>query len=118
MSIYDDARLIATDLLNEFKQGTILYVELQPQAGATPDNPGEPVEVEHTLNAVARPVSTKYVDGSHIVQSDKQIIMPGDGIEPRMSGSMKIDGVTHKIIEIMPVPAAGDPVTYTVIVRK
>jgi hypothetical protein len=118
MGFYDDIRAVASDVIGEFKQGTVIYVELQPQAGATPDNPGEPVPVEHPINAVVRPVSTKYVDGSHIVQSDRQLTMPADGVEPTMEGSVKIDSKTYKIIEIMPNPAAGDPVTYTLIVRK
>lgn len=118
MSLYDDMRFVASDILAEFNQGIVTYVELQPSPGATPDDPGVPVTVTHTVNAVVRPVSTKYVDGSHIVQSDKQIVMPNDGVEPQISGSFTIDGSTFKIIEIMPNPAAGSPVAYTVIVRR
>lgn len=118
MSIYDDLRDVASDVFAEFKQGTVQYVEMQAQAGATPDAPLPPVAVPHALNATVRPVSTKYVDGSHIVQSDRQITMPNDGVTPSMNGYMTIDGSKYKIVEIMPVPAAGDPVTFTVIVRR
>jgi hypothetical protein len=88
--------------------------------GTSPDEPvstakGTPV----TLNATARPVSTKFVDGSHIVQSDKQVVIPNDGLATlEMSGFIRIDGVDHKIIELMARPAAGEPVTWTAIVRR
>lgn len=117
-NFYDDMRAVASEVFAEFKQGTVAYVGLTSVAGATPDAPGAPVETATTINATVRPVSTKYVDGSHIVQSDRQVSMPNDGTTPQMSGFMRIDGVDHKIIEIMPRPAAGTPVTYTVIVRR
>lgn len=119
MSIYTDAKKIASDLMAQFKQGSVEYVAFTPNAGATPDAPLPPTPVLTAINATARPVSTKYVDGSHIVRSDKQVTIPNDGkVTPDMSGSIKIDGVTHKIIEIMARPAAGDPVVWTVVVRK
>lgn len=119
MSIYDDARNVATELLAEFAQGTVLYVTLTHVPGATPDAPGTPVPSETAVNATVQPVSTRYVDGSHIVMTDKQVTIANDGsITPDMDGSLKIDGLTHKIIEIMPRPAAGDPVTWTIIVRR
>lgn len=120
MSIYDDMRAVTNELMAEFKQGVIQYVPLVTVPGATPDRPassgpGTPV----TLNCTARPVSTKYVDGTHIVRSDVQITMPNDGVnEPLMTSSFDIDGVRHKIIEIMPIPAAGDPISWTIIVRR
>lgn len=115
---YTDMQKIASDVLGEFKQGVVQYVELAAVAGATPDDPGEPTETVTTVNAAVRPVSTKYVDGSHIVQSDKQIVMPGDSVVPSITGNMRIDGADYKIIEIMPRPAAGTPVSFTVIVRR
>lgn len=119
MSIYTDAQKIASDLLAAFKQGVIEYVRMVPQPGTRPDAPLPPIPQPVAINATARPVSTKYVDGSHIVRSDKQVTIPNDGkARPEMSGSVRIDGVTHKIIEIMPRPAAGEPVVWVVVVRK
>lgn len=120
MSIYDEARQIAADVMPEFKQGDIRYVSISSAAGATPDRAGTPVKTaSEPLNATARPVSTKYVDNSHIVQSDKQVTIPNDGIAtPEIDGMIRIDGVDHKIIEIMPRPAAGSPVVWTVVVRR
>lgn len=120
MTIYDDMRTVATELFAEFKQGTIEYVPVVTVAGAAPDEsdssgPGTPV----ALNATARPVSTKYVDGTHIVQSDIQVAIPNDGrATPDITGFIQIDSVRYKIIEIMARPAAGTPITWTVIVRR
>ncbi len=115
---YSDLQAVASDVMSEFKQGVVRYVELTPVEGATPDDPGEPERVATAVNATVRPVSTKYVDGSHIVQSDRQIAMPNDGVVPDSSGMFEIDDVEYKIIDIMPRPAAGTPVAFTVIVRR
>lgn len=117
-NFYEEMQAVAADVLAEFKQGTVIYVGLKAQAGATPDDPGEPVETQTAVNAAARAVSTKYVDGTHIVQSDRQVTMPGNGPVPDMNGYMLIDGVRYKIVEIMPIPAAGTPVTFILIVRR
>jgi hypothetical protein len=121
MSIYDDLRQVSSDLHREFKQGEIHYVPVVVTAGARPDlpassAPGTPVE----LNATARPVSTKYVDGTNVVATDKQSSLPNDGItpDPVLGHFIRIDGVDHRIIQIMQRPAAGDPVSWTVIVRR
>lgn len=120
MSIYDDMRGVASELFAEFKQGMIEYIGVTSTAGGSPDEPATVTDASPVaLNATARPVSTKYVDGTHIVQSDKQVTIPNNGkAEPSINGFLRIDGVRHKIIEIMPRPAAGDPITWTVIVRR
>lgn len=120
MSIYDDMRGVANEVFAEFKQGEVKYVGVTTTVGSSPDEPTSTGEIiSDALNTTVRTVSTKYVDGSHIVQSDKQASIPNDGvIEPKMSGYLMVDDVRYKIIEIMPRPAAGTPVTWTVIVRR
>lgn len=114
---YQEMQAVASDLLGEFKQGVIQYVALTPGTGPR-DNPGEPTETPHTINATARGVSFKYVDGTNIVSSDLQLTMPGDGIAPEMTGFIRVDGVRYKIVQIVRKPAAGTPVAWTVIFRK
>ena len=121
MSIYDDLRQVSSELHTEFKQGDVRYVPVVVTAGSRPDLPassalGTPVE----LNAVARPVSTKYVDGTNVVMTDKQASLPNDGTTPApvLGHFLRIDGVDHRIIAIMARPAAGDPISWTVIVRR
>lgn len=120
MSIYDDMRAVATDVFAEFKQGVVQYVGVTVDNGAAPDEADEPDEdVPITVNATVRPVSSKYVDGTTVVRTDKQITISNDGlVEPTMAGFFTVDGVRHKIIDIMPRPAAGEPIVWTVIVRR
>lgn len=120
MSIYDELRVVANEVLSDFKFGVIQYVPLVTTPGATPDRPASSVKgTPITVQTVARSVSTKYVDGTHIVRSDKQVTIPNDGVvSPQMSGFVRIDSVDHKIIEIMPKPASGEPIVWTVVVRR
>lgn len=121
MSIYDDLRLVSSELHAEFKQGDVRYVPLTVAAGARPDAPSAPVKgTPVAINAVARPVSTKYVDGTSVFRTDKQLSLPNDGTTPVpvLGHYIRIDNVDHKIEVIMPRPAAGDPVSWTLIVRK
>lgn len=115
---FSDMQSVASEVLTEFNTGTLEYIEMQAVAGSTPDDPGEPVPVATTVKGSARPVSTKYVDGSHIVQSDIQVTIQAGVVNPDMDGFMDIDGTRYKIVEIMRKPAAGTPVAYTLIVRR
>lgn len=115
---YDEMRAVASDVFAEFKQGTIEYVQMVPATGATLDNPGVPTEQVTEINAVAKPVSTRYIDGTHIVGTEKEVVMPNDGTEPQMSGFVRVDGVQHKIKRIMRRPEAGVAVAYTLIVGR
>ena len=118
MSIYDEMREIADEVIGEFQQGTVLYVAVTAGTGGTRDAPSDPTTDPTTIPATVRAVSSKYVDGSHIVQSDRQITFAGGIVSPKHGGHFLIDGVRYTIIETMPQPAAGDPVSWTVIVRR
>lgn len=123
MSIYDDLRQVSSDLHRELKQGDVRYVPVvvTPYGNARPDLPassalGTPV----VINAVARSVSTKYVDGTNVVRTDKQLSLPNDGVTPVpvLGHLIRIDGADHRIIQIMARPEAGEPVSWIVIVRR
>ena len=114
---YDDMQGIASNLLNEFKQGEIKYIAVIPGIGPA-DNPGASQEVPYILDAVAKGVSFRYIDHTNILATDLQITMPGAGVVPLPNGFMMVDGVRHKIIQIIPKPAAGTPVAFSVIIRK
>lgn len=121
MSIYDDLRQVSSELHAEFKQGDVRYVSVSVASGVRPDLPSAPVKgTPVEINATARPVSTKYVDGTSVFSTDKQVSLPNDGTTPVpvLGHYIRIDGVDHKIEMIMQRPAAGDPVSWTVIVRR
>jgi len=113
---YQEMQGIAADLLGEFKQGVIQYVGIVPGNGP-PDNPGETQETPVAVDAVARGVSFKYIDGSTVLTTDLQITMPGNGVEPDPAGFMIVDGRRAKIVQVVRKPAAGIVAAYTVIFR-
>lgn len=114
---YSEMQGVASDLLREFKQGVIAYVAVTKGSGPA-DNPGAPTEKAYTLDAVARGVAFKYIDGTNVVASDQQMTMPGKGVAPDMKGFVTVDGVRHKIVRIIRKPSAGTPIAWTVIFRK
>ena len=115
---YNDMQNIATDLITEFKQGVIQYVDVTA-GGGPPDNPGTPTEVFHTVDAVARGVSFKYVDGTSIFSTDEQITISGDQVfTPNGDGFVMVDTIRYKVVKIVRKPAAGTAVAYTIIYRK
>lgn len=115
---YEEMRAVASEVFAEFKQGVIRYIALQRPTGTTPDNPGKVVEVPTLLNATARPVSIRYIDGTHITGVETEVSMPNDGVTPSLDGFIEIDAVRYKIVRIMKRPAAGVPVSFTLIVKR
>lgn len=118
MDFYTEMRNIASDLITEFKQGSVAYVEYTAPAGATPDDPGEPVASVTPIDGVARGVSMQYVDNTLVTASDLQVTFAAGVVTPKLSGFMRIDDVDHKVLRVMPKPAAGTPVAWTVVVAR
>ena len=115
---YSDMQAIVSGILDEFTQGTIWYVTKTRVAGATPDAPGASGESATPIKAVSRPVSTKFVDGTHIIQTDEEIVMKADGVVPTMDGWITVDGVRLKIVKIIRTPPAGTAIVYVLVVRR
>lgn len=118
MSIYDDLRPVADEILGEFKQGTISLVQLTAGTGAA-DNPGAPTETTHALNATIKGVSFKYVKDGFALSTDLMVnAAPIDGVTPSKNDFIVIDGQRYKIIEDLSAPAAGTRVVWKFLVRK
>lgn len=118
---YDDMRGIASDLLSKFSQGVIAHVRMAVVSGVTPDAPSASVATVTTLaGAVARGVQYKYVTRGLAVATDLQVTFAGDALAtpPTIHDFIEVDGVRLKIVQIVPKPAAGTPVVYTLICRK
>lgn len=117
---YGDMRALASGLLTKFSQGEIDIVRAILQSGSAPDNP--PVStfvIQRIRGAVARGVQYKYVMRSLAVASDVQITFASDAVDfsPKITDFVSIDGVRHKITQVIATPAAGTPVVYTLIAR-
>lgn len=120
MSVYDDLKIVAEEILGdpEFKQGIIEYVKITSGNG-TADNPGASTQSKISLNAVVTGVNYKYVMSSQALASDKTVICAiVDGLTPSGKDFIDIDGERFKIhMDISP-PAAGVRPVWKFIVRK
>lgn len=118
VSFYEEMQKVATGVLKEFAQGVVSYVTFT-NSGGTPDDPGEPVPVVHSINAAVRGVAYKYIDGTNIVASDGQLTMPvTPGLTPTDKGFIDVDGKRHRIMSVQQIPAAGTPVAYIIIFKR
>jgi hypothetical protein len=118
MTIYDDLQGVASEILTEFDQEEIKLVQYVKGTGPA-DNPGASIPTTHTLDGVARGVSFKYVQSGFAVASDKQVtvaVIPG--VIPTENDFVDIDGIRHKIIKDVSVPAAGTRCVWKFLVRK
>lgn len=119
MSIYDEMRVVAADLLSseDFKQKTITLISIAPASGPD-DDPGEPTETSYELSGTLGGVSYKYVRDGFAVASDYMVIAKIiDGVIPSINDFIEKDGVRYKIIQDVSTPA-GDKVVWKFIVRK
>lgn len=119
MSIYDDLQGVASNLLKQFKQGSIELIQFVYPEDSTPDNPGKPEEVVTPLDAVANGERFKFMNTSFINDSDNEVTTAVvEGISPSVNDFLNIDGTKYKIIKFDPLPAAGTACTWKFIVRK
>lgn len=117
MSFYNDMQGLATGLLRDFDQGGIVLSVATPGAGPA-HNPGPVTFADVPLPGAARGVSAKYVDGTHVLATDLQLTVPGELATPKLGDVVKLSGVAHQIVRIIPKPATGTVVAYLLIVRK
>jgi hypothetical protein len=117
LSFYGDLRNVATGLLREFKQGTV-------EAGRAVSVPGATawaaptITVQWTpINAVARGVSQKYVDGANIIATDRQVTIEAGVWSFQAGDRLRIDNKEVVVLRVDPIPAAGAPVAWRVFVR-
>lgn len=118
MSFYDEMQKVASDVLSEFKQGTIKYVEIVAGSGPA-DNPGPSTPASYDLDAVAKGVSFKYVRDGLALSTDLTVTAAvRSDVTPNMKGFIEIDGVRYKIVQDISTPAAGTRAVWKFIVRK
>lgn len=132
---YTAFQATADRLLADWKQGTVTLTRTI-QGTPNPETPWIPAPSEertYTLDAVARDVATKYVDGTEILATDVQVTASTkmqwtatDGVaitpttvryEPAPGDVMAIDGAGVNIVKTMRIPRAGTAVAWRFIVR-
>lgn len=113
---YAELADLASGVLAEFQQGTVKYIAPGVASGSDWD-PQQAAGAEHEVKAVVSGVAAKYVDNTHIYATDLQVTMPTFAAVPTLEGSLSIDGFAYQIVQIIPVPAAGDVIVWKMIVR-
>lgn len=119
MTFYEDMAGIASEVLAEFKQGSITLTKTVPGEPdpSTPWIPGEPVEVTYSIDATAKAVSEEFINGTTIVATDIEIVSAVFGADPDPADQMEIEGRPMTTIKVMRIPAAGTVVAWRFIVR-
>lgn len=119
MSIYDEMRPVAADLLQEFDQGGLALKVYRPgdDADDTPWSPGAPSWETVPFAGVVSGVTADNLADSLVQATDLKVVMPGK-MQPKMADRVVIGGADHQIIMIKRVPAAGVPIAWVALVRK
>lgn len=119
MSFYSEMRELASGILKEFNQGSIKLIQLVEPENGTPDNPGEMIETSYDACGAVKGVSYKYLKESFVTSTDLEVTIGViENVTPSINDFIEIDGVRHKIIEDISVPAAGTRVVWKFIVRR
>ena len=120
MARFDYARMqgTATALLTRFRQGVVTLTRTPMTEGANPWDPPTPgTPVTYTLNAVVRAVEDKFIDGTTIYATDRQVTCSVLPVELLPGDALSIDGKSVAIIKTMRIPAAGPVIAWKFIVR-
>jgi len=121
MSIYSDLQRVTSGLFAEFKQGTINHIQILSGLGSD-DDPGEPSEVSREINATVQGSATKgaqsFIKNGLAMVGDLIVSTGVPAVTFTLKDFIEIDGIRYKIVGILPKPAAGTPVAFTLIVRK
>lgn len=116
---YERMQSTATRLLTRFNQGVVTLT--RPGTVTPAPNPWEPpVEsdpIVYTLNAVAKAVEDKFIDGTLIFATDRMVICSVLPVEVLPGDKLSIDGKAVTTIKTMRRPDAGVVVAWKFIVR-
>lgn len=117
---YGRMKSAADRLLDRFQQGAItLVMERQGVSlNGVRWEPGVITTTREALAGVVRGVDQKFVDGATILSSDLMVLCAVPAARPEMGSDwVEIDGRRHNIVRSEPIPAAGAPVAWRLIVR-
>ncbi|MAK38203.1 MAG: hypothetical protein CMC15_18735 [Flavobacteriaceae bacterium] len=119
MTFYSDMQNVVSEVMSgDFSQGVVKLISVTPGAGPE-DNPGQPSELVHLLDAVVSGVSYNFVKRGLAVESDLMVISSVlSNVTPTEKDFIEIDGVRYKIHKDVSVPASGTKVAWKFIVRK
>jgi len=113
---YERLQGTASRLMDKFKQGVITYTHPgAPSGPAYAPITGTPVT--YSLDATSNGVGQQYRGSTLVIETDKEVTAAVFGVKPTVEGTLTIDGVTHQIVLVRQVPAAGVPVAWKMVAR-
>lgn len=89
----------------------------QVAGNGPPHNPGQPTWADEPFAGVAEGITGEHLKDSMIQSSDLIVTVPGH-VRPAMTDKVKNAGQEYTIVKITPIPAAGTPAAYEVIIRR
>lgn len=116
MALYDRMRGTAGRLLEKYNQGVVEIGVYTKTDGANEWDPPTFVWVWTRIDAVVQGVSQKYVDGTNVLASDRQVLCQGV-VNLANNNMIRIDGDVVSVVRIMDIPGGGEPVATRFIVR-
>ncbi len=119
MTLYNRLRTgTVPRLLAKYKTGTVEIGRPVTTPGAEPWEPPTTTTQWTEIDAVVAGVSQKYVDGSNVVMSDREVITQSPASFDQEAGDqLRIDGGVVSVLSVMPILASGTPVAVRFIVR-
>lgn len=119
MDFYEEMAGVASEVMAEFKQGTVTLTK--PGGTSTGPNPWDPPVVTdpvvYTLDATVKGVSAEFVDGTTILATDLEVTAAVFGAEPEPPDEVAIDGQVVTVIKTVRIPAAATVVAWKFITR-
>ena len=118
MSFYGDLALTADELLAEF--GQPITIRTNTPGNYDPDTGTTPIATSDTIGSgCVFDYGTQAIDGTLIVQGDKQLYLSPVGMsEPGIDDLAIASGVTWRITQVKAIAPAGVAVLYDCNLRK
>ena len=121
MTEYTSAVALSKRLIE--KKGRLVDLVLQRDYAPDPSKPWEIDKASpetQTVKAVQIDLQSKFIDGSTVVQTDKQFIIAAastDGSKITTDHLFVDKGYNHRIIRVSPLEPGGECVLFNLIVR-
>ena len=118
MSFYGDLATTANELLAEF--GQAVTIRVQTPGEYDPETATSAITTADTVgNGCVFDYGTHAIDGTLIIQGDKQLLLSPVGMpEPGIDSLAIVSGVQWRITRVKATAPAGVPVIYDCNIRK
>lgn len=122
---YQEMQDVAGEILGEFHQGNVYLlrrpVDFQDAGRPWEPTPAAPAPDAELVNATVRRVDRKFIDGTKILGTEEQVIMPGS-VDPAPLETDLIrfgeSGPLRRILGVFPIPPSGIPAVFNVVTKS